>query len=228
MTETYADAGRTPIGPPVGAFPAAMATGTTAVLCGFDPTEHAVGLRCLRQFAGPTHEAVVVTTERGVEATVETDSAVGEMTARPSVRVVDMVSKGQSISATYGEIPTVYTPSQGDTERLVLALSELTGQSPAPAHRHLVIRSVSPMLRAAATTRVTDVLERIAGVRTTDGCALFGVDYTRHDTETVRSLSNIADRVLWVSRQSDGSFAMDLRSTRSGHGQFTVEPPTSD
>lgn len=118
-------------------------------------------------------------------------------------------------------MPTVFTPSEGDTERLVLALSELTGQVPTAGERHLVVRSLSPMLAADAPSRVVNVLERISGVKTAAGMALFGLEYTRHDEATVRTVANTAHRVCWLARQADGSFAVELRATRAGHGQFT-------
>lgn len=216
------------MGPPATAFPDALSDGTTVLLCGFDPTEYALTLRCLERFGGDADEAAVVTMKRGVEATIETYSSLDVSPSHPSIGIVDMVSEGQSISATYEAVPTVFTPSEGDTERLVLALSELTGRSVGANDQHLAVRSLSPMLTAAATTRVTDVAERISGLRTTNGMALFGLNYTVHDRDTVQSVSNVADRVLWVSRQADGSFAMELRSTRTGHGQFTVGYPTDE
>ncbi|WP_336000359.1 DUF7504 family protein [Halorientalis halophila] len=200
-------------------FPESVATGTTVLLCGFDPTEYALGLRALAQFGGPEDDAVVVTTTRGAEPTIERYDSLAPADSTPSLRVVDMVSEGQSISATYGEVPTVFTPSQGDTERLVLALSELTGRKVIDGERHLVVRSLSPMLSAASTARVTDVLDRISGLRTADGLAVFALDYTAHDEDTVSTVAETADRVCWVTKRADGRFETDLRSTRAAVGR---------
>lgn len=204
-------------------FPEALTDGATVLLCGFDPTEYALGLRCLAQFGTAGDSAIVVTTIQGVSETSDTYSSLLGRDAGPSIGVVDMVSEGQSISAAYGEVPTVYTPSQGDTERLVIALSDLTGKIAAGDNRHLVVRSLSPMLRAASRANVSDVVERISGLRTADGLAVFGLDYTKHDEETVTAIAETADRVLWMTHQSDGDFEMDLRSTRVDFGQLTGE-----
>jgi hypothetical protein len=79
------------------------------------------------------------------------------------------------------------------------------------------------MLTATSTANVSDVIERISGLRTTDGLAVFGLDYTAHDEETVTAIAQAADRVLWITEQSDGGFEMDLRSTRADLGQLTGE-----
>jgi hypothetical protein len=204
-------------------FPDAVTDGATVLLCGFDPTEFALGLRCLGQFGSADDSAIVVTTKQGVSETSETYSSLTGSTPGASIGVVDMVSEGQSISAAYGEVPTVYTPSQGDTERLVIALSDLTGKIAAGGNRHLVVRSLSPMLSATSTANVSDVVERISGLRTADGLAVFGLDYMAHDEATVAAIAETADRVLWITEQSDGDIEMDLRSTRADFGQFTGE-----
>ena len=204
-------------------FPEALTDGATVLLCGFDPTEYALGLRCLKQFGSAGDSAIVVTTNQGVSETTDTYSSLIGSESGPSIGVVDMVSEGQSVTAAYGEVPTVYTPSQGDTERLVIALSDLTGKIAAGGNRHLVVRSLSPMLTATSTANVSDVIERISGLRTTGGLAVFGLDYTAHDEETVTAIAQTADRVLWITEQSDGGFEMDLRSTWADFGQLTGE-----
>ncbi|SEO47667.1 hypothetical protein SAMN05216388_101322 [Halorientalis persicus] len=204
-------------------FPEALTDGATVLLCGFDPTEYALGLRCLAQFGSTDDSAIVVTTNQGVSETSDTFSSLTGSAQGASIGVVDMVSEGQSISAAYGEVPTVYTPSQGDTERLVIGLSDLTTKIPAGGNRHLVVRSLSPMLSATSRANVSDVVERISGLRTPDGLAVFGLDYTAHDEETVTAIAETADRVLWITEQPDGGFEMDLRSTRADFGQLTGE-----
>lgn len=199
-------------------FPDAIADGSTLVCCGFDPTKHALGLRALRRFGAAGDSAVVVTTERGVEATVADYTELDDG-GSPAISVVDMVSEGQSIEATYGDVPTIFTPSVGDTERLVIALSELTSPTPIETDRHLLVRSLSPILETAAADQVGDVVERISGLRTQGGLALFGLDYTRHSERTVTQIASSVDRVLWVSRGADGAFSADLRSTRAIRGQ---------
>lgn len=96
------------------------------LLCGFDPAEHAVGLRCLTRFSGTDDSVAIVAMKQGVENTVETYLSVVDTSDRASIGVVDTVSEGQTLSAIYDEVSTVFRPSEGETERLVLALRELT------------------------------------------------------------------------------------------------------
>lgn len=81
-------------GPSAEAFPAALAEGTTALLCGFDPTEYLVALRCLARFGDGADSAVVVSTTHGVEDTIGAYSMLGDPSTQPSLSVVDMVSEG--------------------------------------------------------------------------------------------------------------------------------------
>lgn len=208
---------------PNDAFPDGMRDGATVVLCGFDPTELGLGLHCLHRVGSAEDNAVVVTTVHGVEPTVESYGSLGDPEGNPALSVVDMVSEGQSISATYSEVPTVFTPSEGDTERLVLALSELTDGVAPNGQRHLVVRSLSPMLEQASTDRVVDVVKRISGLRTDDGVALFGLDYTSHDEDAVQRIASAADRVLWVTKDSSGDVELDLRLTRADFDSVPTE-----
>lgn len=221
--KTGLDADDTVTDLPEDAIPEAVRDGATVALCGFDPTELGLGLHCLHRVGSAADSAVVVATVHGVEPTVEAYTSLSNSDRNPAIGVVDMVSEGQSISAMYGEVPTVFTPSEGDTERLVLALSELTEGLGFDGERHLIVRSLSPMLGQASTDRVTDVVERISGLRTEDGVALFGLNYTSHDTDTVQRIASAADRVLWVSRDSSGDVELDLRSTRADFDSIPTE-----
>lgn len=211
-------------GPPPSEFPKALANGATVLLCAPDPTDFALSLRCLSRFGDASDSAIIVSTKEGRAETIETYTSLGESTNQLSINIVDMVSKKQSISATYEEVPSVFTPSEGDVERLILALSELTGPTtPSDGDRHLVVRSLSPMLAEVSVEKVIDIIERISGLRTETGLAIFGLDYTAHATETVRRVANEVDYVLWVTEQADGNFDMDLQPTRTGFSHLSVD-----
>lgn len=210
-------------GPPLSEFPKALGDGATVLLCASDPTDSALSLRCLSRFQDAADSVVIVSTKEGRAETVDVYTSLGESTDRSSIGIVDMVSREQSISAPYEEVPSVFTPSEGDLERLLLALSELTGSTGSTrGDRHLVVRSLSPILSEVSTGQVMDVVERSSDFRTENGLSIFGLDYTAHDMTTITTIANAVDFVLWVTKRADGDFDMDLRSVGTGFGQLSV------
>lgn len=181
-----------------------------------DPSRFAIGLRLLDTFGTGADSAFVVTTTRSNETTVDVYEAVSDDSDRPALGMVDTSSEQQSISALYDEVPVVFTPSSSDIEHLVLALSELTEKVPSPdGERHLLVRSLSPILTATSTDRVCTVLDRIAGIRSEEGISLLGIDYTAHDEETIQTIADHADGILWVERAGVGELTVEYQPMRS-------------
>lgn len=204
-------------------LPDSLSGGSTVLVASaVDPSEVAISLRilCARGTAADT--AFVVTTD-SAEQTIETYGQLGTETTRPSLRIVDTASVQQSVSALYGEPPVVFTPSPGDLERLVLALSDLSEHStPSSGARHLVVRSLTPILKSAPTARVCTVLERITGLRSETGLCLLGLDYTAHDEETMAAVGNCVDGVLWVTRSSNDRLVFDYRPSTGRYSQSVI------
>lgn len=180
-----------------------------------EPSRHDIGLRLLCQYGHGDDAALVVTTARSADETLDRYREVCPGPDRPSLRLVDTASEQQSVTDRYGDTPVVFTPSAGDLERLVIALSDLTG--PTNGTRHLLVRSLTPLLREAPATRVCRVLERITGLRTETGRCLLGLDYTAHDRETMAALSAQVDGVLWVTQSSSGELAFEFHRSRAQH-----------
>lgn len=212
---SYAEPGRAPN--PSITLPTTLAEGATILLVGpFDPSEHALGLGLLAQYGTSNDSALVVTTRESAEATVEAWEQVSTRGVRPSIGVVDTTSEKQSIAATYEEVPTFFTPSSGDLERIVMALSELTEAMPRTrGSRHLVFRSLTPILQEAPTDRVCRVLERVGGLRTSSGLGLFGIDISAHDRATLGAIADTVDGVVWVDRTEDGRFETEFNPRRA-------------
>lgn len=189
-------------------LPGALTEGSSILVVGtFDPSEYAISLRLLGQYGKNGDPAPVVTTRSSANETIQTWEEVSSEGDRPSIAIVDTTSEEQSIEATYGGVPTFFTPSSGDLERLVMALTELSGPTQPPnGSRHLVIRSLTPILEEASPDRVLHVLQRISGLRTGTGLGLFGIDITAHDRETLTRLADIFDGVVWINRTKDGQF----------------------
>lgn len=196
--------------------PDQLENGATILLASSgDPAHEGIGLRLLCQFGAAEDTALVVTTTEGSEEAIETYEALGRSTEGPSLRFVDTVSQEQSIAAVYDETPVIFTPSQSDLERLVMALSELTETDPpSDSSRHLLVRSLTPIIDASSISRVQSVLERITGLRTDDGLCILALDYTSHDEETLKGLSGLVDGILWVSQSASGDVEFEYRPAR--------------
>ena len=187
---------------------------TTMLVAGtVDPAEHALGLRLLAHAGSPDDTAVVVTTTESRNAVVARTGDVETANGAPSLAVVDTVSEGQYLTAPYEEVPTVYMPSADDLERVVIGISDLTGTVvPSTGTRHFVVRSLTPMIEGATTGRVCRLLERTSGLRAGASLGIFGIDFTAHDERTMRELTAVVDRLLWVSEDTDGELQFELRN----------------
>ncbi|MFC7195951.1 hypothetical protein ACFQL4_17155 [Halosimplex aquaticum] len=143
----------------------------------------------------------------------------------PRLGVVDTSSRQQSIAAPAGEVPTVYTPSPGDLERLVVGLTELSADGPpATGARHLLVRSLTPVLATVPTDQVCSMLAQISGIRTDSGVTLVGADYTAHDEETMAALAERVDGILWVAPGSDGTLDLEYEPARGRFEEFSRRP----
>ncbi|WP_135364277.1 DUF7504 family protein [Halosimplex halophilum] len=199
--------------PGADAVPDGLVPGSTVLVASVgDPTHSALPLRILAAFADGDDTVLVVTTTESAETTVGRSREVFEAGDRPSLGVVDTVSKQQSVASRYGDVPAVFTPSSSDLERLVVALSDLSGaEPPATGDRHLLVRSLTPILRGAATDQVCTVLRQISGIRTETGLTLLGVDETAHDGATIRALAEQVDGVVWVTTAADDTLELTYR-----------------
>lgn len=211
-----------PIDPParqVEALPDGLTAGSTVLVASAgEPSRSALGLRLLSRVGTREDAALVVTTTESAERTVETFEQLRSATNRPSIGLVDTISEQQSVSARYDAIPVVYTPSSSDLERLVMALSEVAGQFTASAgERHLLIRSLTPPLHSTSTARVTSVLDRITDFRSKRGFSMAGIDYTAIDAETMATVAEQVDGILWATQGSSDGLELTYRPARDRH-----------
>ena len=214
----------------VESVPASLSGGSTVLVAtAGDPSQYAVCLRLLCAQGTEEDTAFVVTTTESADRTISVYDRLGEKTKRPLIDIVDTVSEHQSVSALYGETHVVFTPSPGDLERLVMALSDLSDSSaPSNGAQHLVIRSLTPILEASSPTRVSAVFERVTGFRSESGFCLLGIDYTAHDEETMAAIATLVDGVLWVTRPSPDRLAFDYQPTRGRHSRSVLDGGTDD
>lgn len=194
-----------PTGPTRDAFPARFTEGGTYLIATpGEPARYDIDLHALCYFGTATDTAFIVTTTRSAATTRDALSSFCKKDARPALGFVDTTSERQSVSALFEGTPTIFTPAPGDLERLVLALTELTDRFPPRTNpRHLIIRSLTPLLQTTTTDRLRHVLDRVTGLSTNRGLCLLGIDYTAHDPETITELATVADGILWVSTTDD-------------------------
>lgn len=76
--------------------------------------------------------------------------------------------------------------------------------------RHLLVRSLTPIVEASSTTQICSILDRITGLRTRDGFCLLGIDQTAHDEEVLTILSRRVDSILWVTRSESDRFEFEF------------------
>lgn len=212
--------------PRVDSLPERVEDGATVLVAtAGDPTQYGPCLDILYQRGQHDDLALVVTTTGSAAGTVERYGGLGRGRDGPALALVDTVSEGQSVSAVYDETPVMFTPAPGDVERLVIALSDLTEGGPsASGDRHLVIRSLTPILEAASTDRVLAVLGRILGLRTGAGLCLLGIDYTAHDEATRSAIADRTDGVLWVTQPSSDQLAVEYEPSE-GRYSFPQSAP---
>lgn len=211
----------------VDTFPDDFGHGVTVLLASAgDPARYSVDLQALCEYGGRNDTAVAVTTTASAETTLETYQQLCPGSERPTLQFVDTTANQPSVPALYGDASTITIPSPGDLERLVIALSDLSDATPpSSGARHLVIRSLTPILDEAPVSRVCTVLDRVTGLRAKSGLCLLGIDYTAHDEDTIRTLTEQVDGILWVTESSLDELQFEYRPNRSRYGGELLETP---
>lgn len=192
-------------------FPAIFETGATVLVAtAGSPADYDIDLEALATFGTGLDTAIVVTTATPATETIEAFAARTGVSERPALKLVDATGTRPAYGAPYDEIPILSTTGPDDLERLLVALADLTESSVrSPARRHLVVRSLSPLLEANPVKRITTVLERIRAYRSSSGLCLFGFDYTNHDESTLATLSDHVDGILWIRELAADQPAFD-------------------
>lgn len=201
--------------------------GSILVATAGDPTRYAIGLHALCKYGDGPDTAYVVTTTRSADTTLDTYDRLCPGEGRPRLRLVDTTARQPSVPSVYGEAATIFIPSPGDLERLVIALSDLSEATPpSDGARHLLIRSLSPILEETPVERVQTVLDRVTGLRANDGLCLLGIDYTAHDESTIRSLAEHVDGILWITEsEEEDTLEFDYLPTNERRRQRPIETP---
>jgi hypothetical protein len=124
--------------------------------------------------------------------------------------VVDALSSDLSVAALCTDAPTVYVPSPTDIERLAVVIDELTADSPpAGGRRHLVVRSLTPILETVAPETVARSIDCSTDACPPTGLCL-GYRYTAHGDAALDSLVPHVDGILWVERSTSGEITFEF------------------
>lgn len=164
-----------------------------------------VGLQLLARYGDMADGAVVVTTRRDAKTTIEDYASVGD-SQKPDIAIIDTTSTEQNLPATYGEIPTAFTPAPTDLERTGMALVELSNRlcgSRRPVH--LLVHSMSDIVGDTNLERVLKLFNQTARREgSISGQVFLSIDYTAHDKETLNRLNAVTDGVVWVEQGEAG------------------------
>lgn len=182
-----------------------------------DSVVNEVTLQLLAHVGNGLDESVIVTTARSAATTRESYAAIAERGGCPALRIVDTLSSEQSVAALYTDSPTVYVPSPIDIERLVLGVSDITDETPpATGRRHLVVRTLTPILESIPVETVIRMIDRIGGVRSPDGLSVFGCTYTSHSEADMQQLATRVDGILWIEETATGDLTFELDHQNRG------------
>jgi len=101
-------------------------------------------------------------------------------------------------------------PSSRDLVQLTTAVGDVC-EAIAPDEQpvNIVIPTFDSLLSAAPTDRVVRVLAHIAEANGNEGRVVIGVNYTAGSDETLRTIRDHSDVVLWAERDADGTIRID-------------------
>ncbi|MHB9286922.1 hypothetical protein ACKVMT_07750 [Halobacteriales archaeon Cl-PHB] len=134
---------------------------------------------------------------------------------RPPLGYVDATDDRPSpaISAAVQAIENI--PSAHDLLQLTTAISDvLETIAPPDQATNIVVPVFDSFLGVAPTDRVVRVLSHLAESTEADGRVVVGLNYANGSTDTLQSLTEHSDAVLWVEQTADGDVALDVEQVR--------------
>lgn len=196
---------------PTEVLPSGFTDGTTFLLASAgDPTQYTAALQILSEYGHTDETAVIITTITSAEELIDTYSTLVQPVDQLSMGIVDTVSRQQSLSALYNRTPIVFTPSPDDLERIIIALSDIADNHTSSGKtRHLILQSLTPILKTTATNRVCRFLKRITEFRSETGLCLLGLDYTAHNQDTIATIAERVDGIIWITQSSSGEVELE-------------------
>lgn len=135
-----------------------------------------------------------------------TRSALGFVDATPHRPTPAMKEKTQALED---------IPGAQDLLQLTTAVGDVRGAiAPDDQPANIVIPSFDSLLGVAPTDRVVRVLSHIAESTENTGRVVIGLNYTAGSNETLQTLKDHSDAVLWAERDADGTVKLDFEPLR--------------
>lgn len=130
---------------------------------------------------------------------------------RPAVGFVDATPNRPS-PAIKAEVQAIENiPSAHDLLQLTTGISDVVAEiAPPDQPTNIVVPVFDSFLDAAPTDRVIRVLSHVAESTEDDGRVVIGLNYTQGSTETLQSLKQLSDGILWVERDADGDVTVEF------------------
>lgn len=106
-------------------------------------------------------------------------------------------------------------PGAQDLVQLTTAVSDVRASiAPEDQPANIVIPAFDSLLGVAPIERVVRVLTYIAESTRDDGRVVIGLDYTAGSQETLQTLKDNSDAMLWAERDAEGTVKLDFESLR--------------
>jgi hypothetical protein len=106
-------------------------------------------------------------------------------------------------------------PGAHDLLQLTTAVSDVRDTiAPDDQRANIVIPAFDSLLGGSPTERVVRVLSHIADSTDSKGQVVIGVNYTGGSSETLQTLKDHSDIIIWAERDGDGAVRLDVESLR--------------
>lgn len=106
-------------------------------------------------------------------------------------------------------------PGAHDLLQLTTAVSDVQDAlAPDGRQANIVIPVFDSLLGGSPTERVVRVLSHIADSTDSDGQVVIGLNYTGGSNETLQTLKEHSDIIVWAERDADGTVRLDVESLR--------------
>jgi hypothetical protein len=106
-------------------------------------------------------------------------------------------------------------PSAHDLLQLTTAVGDVrAGISPDDQQANIIIPVFDSLLGGSPTDRVVRVLSHVADSTDSEGQVVIGLNYTGGSNETLQTLKNHSDVIVWAESDGDGTVRLDVESLR--------------
>lgn len=175
----------------------------TVVSTSFPPTEDRVVTEFLYEHVAPEDTVVLVTADSSLPEVIRTYE---DLFAGPDTPTLSLINAAVDyrFTDTYHDIAVFGVPGVEDLTNITIGITDLASDAADGSGAvHVVAPDLGPFL-ANDLDLVQRTIESITELDAVEGTVV-GVEYTKHETETVTALHERADAVLWGDKRTDGT-----------------------